>query len=80
MISAVIVDATKERWIAAEEIARQSMKKHKEIVVCSIGRLYDKELRKQCQAYISDDMTDTVGDTLGPATILAQKEQGTLDV
>ena len=80
VISAVIVDATKERWLAAEEIARQSMKKHKEIVVCSIGRLYDKELRKQCQAYISDDMTDTVGDTLGPATILAQKEQGTLDV
>ena len=60
--SAIIVENTKERWNAAQEIFRQVMAKHKEVAVCCAGTLYRN---KPKGTSISTDMTDTVWNTIG---------------
>lgn len=60
--SSIIVENSEQRWEAAEEIVRQTAKRHKEVAVVSAGPLY-RNIPKKCE--ISDDMVELVWDTLG---------------
>ena len=60
--SAIIVDNSLERWNAAQEIFRQSIKRHKEVSIVCAGPLYNN---KPKGAKITQDMVETVANCIG---------------
>jgi len=60
--SAIVVNNTKERWDAAQEIFKVSMMRHREVSLVSAGPLYRN---KPKGSVISPEMVDTVWETIG---------------